>query len=141
MRAIRSRGSRTTERRVRAMLVRAGLRGWMMHALKEIGSPDFIFVRRRVAVFVDGCFWHGCPRCGHVPKTNAAYWKAKIERNRRRDRLVRRLARASGYAVIRIWECKLRDQPQTCLVRIRRALHAPRPTRHHPPNRNSASAW
>src|ERR1700722_16772448 len=101
MRAIKSRGNRTTERRLRAMLVRSGLRGWTMYPAKSIGSPDFLFVAQKVAIFVDGCFWHGCPRCGHVPRTNSAYWKAKIDRNQKRDVLVRRVARSSGYAVVR----------------------------------------
>ena len=61
-----------------------------MHAVGTPGTPDFIFEERKVAVFVDGCFWHGCPRCGHVPHANAAYWTAKIEANRRRDRWARR---------------------------------------------------
>src|SRR5438876_615623 len=77
MRAIRGRGNRTTERRLRAMLVRAGLRGWRMGSTAEIGSPDFAFPQERVLLFVDGCFWHGCPRCGHIPRTNAQYWSAK----------------------------------------------------------------
>ena len=105
------------------MLIRAGLRGWTMHGVAEIGSPDFVFERKRTVVFVDGCFWHGCPKCGHLPKRNRAYWNAKIERNRTRDRAVGLLARASGFAVIRIWECDLRARPGICLDRIRRACN------------------
>ncbi len=121
MAAIRSRGNRTTERRLRAVLMRAGLRGWSVGGDRAIGSPDFVFERRRVAVFADGCFFHGCPRCGHVPKTNTHYWTAKIERNRRRDRRMGRIARARGYAVVRVWECELRHRPNSCLARITRA--------------------
>jgi DNA mismatch endonuclease, patch repair protein len=122
MRAIKSRGNRSTEQRLRAMLVRAEFRGWTMRAVTEIGSPDFVFSSKRTAVFVDGCFWHGCPRCGHLPKRNRAYWKAKIERNQRRDRAVIRLARSLGFVVVRIWECELKDRPHLCLARISRAL-------------------
>jgi DNA mismatch endonuclease (patch repair protein) len=121
MAAIRSRGNRTTERRLRAVLVRAGLRGWSVGGAREIGSPDFTFKRRRIAVFVDGCFFHGCPRCGHVPRTNTEYWAAKIARNRRRDRLMGRIARSRGYTVVRVWECELRRRRDACLDRIVRA--------------------
>ncbi len=122
MRAITSRRNRTTELRLRALLIRAGLQGWSLHPPGGIGSPDFVFRQRKVAVFVDGCFWHGCPRCGHVPKTNATYWRAKIERNRRRDRAMSRAARNRGYRVVRVWECALRDRPGYCLERIQRAV-------------------
>ena len=122
MRAIKSCGNRTTERRLRGLLVRARLRGWTLETPAGIGSPDFIFLRARIAVFVDGCFWHGCPRCGHVPKTNSAYWTAKIGRNRRRDRRIGRAARAAGYKVVRIWECALKREPALCLKRIRQAV-------------------
>jgi DNA mismatch endonuclease (patch repair protein) len=84
--------------------------------------PDFFFARRRVAVFVDGCFWHGCPRCGHIPKTNSAYWGAKIARNRTRDARISRALRAQGYSVLRIWECDLRSRPERCVRRIQRML-------------------
>src|ERR1035438_7375864 len=71
MRAIRSRGNRSTEVRLRGAVVRRGIRGWTLHPKEVFGVPDFFFKNCRVAIFVDGCFWHGCPRCGHVPKTNA----------------------------------------------------------------------
>ena len=122
MRAIKSRGNRTTEQRLRAAMNAENLRGWTTRPMKRIGSPDFVFLQAKVAVFVDGCFWHGCPRCGHVPKTNTQYWKAKIDRNRRRDRLVRRIVHKSGYMVVRIWECDLKTRPHVCVARIRRAV-------------------
>lgn len=118
MRAIISTGNRTTEWRLRSFLVRAGIKGWSLGKPKELGSPDFLFERRRVVVFVDGCFWHGCPTCGHIPKTNQAYWKAKITRNRKRDRATTATARAQGYKVVRIWECALKDQAHICMKKI-----------------------
>ena len=126
MRAIRSRGNRATEQRLRDLLLRNEIRGWRRRSVKTIGSPDFIFFEEKIAIFVDGCFWHGCPRCGHIPKTNTAYWKAKIQRNQKRDRSVRHLANLLGYRVIRIWECSLKVRPQSCMSRIRSALGARR---------------
>lgn len=122
MRSIRSRGNKTTELRLRALLVGSGIRGWKMHVSSLPGFPDFLFKVPRVSVFIDGCFWHACPRCGHIPKTNRSYWQAKIARNKRRDRSVSRTLRELGYQVIRIWECELRTKPEKCLQRIRRAI-------------------
>jgi DNA mismatch endonuclease Vsr len=122
MAAVRSRGNVTTERRIRALLAQAGIRGWKLHPKRTPGTPDFLFPSELVMVFVDGCFWHGCPKCGHVPKTNSTYWSAKINRNRRRDRLVTRTAQASGYTVVRIWECSLKRDARRAILRIRRAL-------------------
>jgi len=86
-------------------LVRRGVMGWVMHARDVPGRPDFVFPDLRVAVFVDGCFWHGCRRCGHTAiKNNALYWREKIEGNVRRDRKTDRSLRRGGWTVIRIWE-------------------------------------
>jgi len=122
MAAIKSQGNASTERRLRSFLVRQGIRGWTLHSPKEIGSPDFFFQKARALIFVHGCFWHACPLCGHVPKTNTAYWKAKLERNRKRDRRVTRIAKSLGYSVVKIWECDLRKRPISCLNRILRVV-------------------
>ena len=122
MRAITARGNRTTEARLRALLVRAGIRGWKLHALTFPGTPDFLFAREKIAVFTHGCFWHGCPRCGHLPRTNSVYWRAKIARNQMRDRRAQRALRRSGYVVVAIWECQLRRSPSRCLRRIADAI-------------------
>ena len=124
MRAIRGRGNRTTELRLAALLASSSIRGWTLHPTIPFASPDLLFYRFRVAVFVDGCFWHGCPRCGRVPKTNAQYWAAKIRRNVSRDRRDARRLRKAGFMVLRIRECQLRRRPKLCLDRLRRALHA-----------------
>lgn len=127
MRAIRSLGNETTERRLVSLLKEQGVRGWRLHPPRIVGKPDLVIQRQRVAVFVDGCFWHGCPNCGHVPKTNAAYWRAKILRNRRRDSAVSRKLKSLGYSVIRIWECQLRTRSERCVRRISRAVEHSRP--------------
>jgi DNA mismatch endonuclease (patch repair protein) len=118
MRAIRSYGNRSTELRLRASLVQQGISGWRLQQTNVFGVPDFFFPRRKIAIFVDGCFWHGCPGCGHVPKTNTSYWQQKIERNRRRDVLVTKTLQKSGYKVIRLWECRVRSDLAGCVKRI-----------------------
>lgn len=71
--------------------------------------PDIVFTRRRVAVFVDGCFWHGCPIHGGSPSTNADYWSKKLARNRTRDETQTMALQSAGWHVIRIWEHDLRE--------------------------------
>src|SRR6185369_18063696 len=103
MSRIKSTGTKTTERRVRAALVAAGKRGWLVgNKMKLPGSPDFVFPKTKTALFVDGCFWHGCPRCYTSPKTRRVFWAKKVERNKRRDRLVFRILKNMNWRVVRI---------------------------------------
>jgi DNA mismatch endonuclease (patch repair protein) len=118
MRAIKSRSNATTELRLRAYLIRNRVIGWRVDANDISGSPDFFFPREHTAVFVDGCFWHGCPRCGHTPKTNRPYWRKKLARNKQRDAQITRKLRSSGTRVLRLWECQLRDKPGSCLKKL-----------------------
>jgi DNA mismatch endonuclease, patch repair protein len=129
MRAIRSSGNRSTELRLRALVARSGIRGWQMHVPDLPGSPDFYFHVQGIAVFVDGCFWHGCPRCGHIPKTNRSYWHRKLARNKQRDAQITRILRSDGIRVLRLWECQLRDKPSSCLKRLFILLGRGRATR------------
>jgi DNA mismatch endonuclease (patch repair protein) len=122
MKAIRDRGNKSTENRFRAMLVRAGLRGWKLRPAGMVGKPDFLFPAHRVVVFIDGCFWHGCSRCGHVPGVNRPYWKAKIERNQERDKQKTLLLEGQGYCVVRFWEHELADRASDCVDRLTRIL-------------------
>jgi DNA mismatch endonuclease (patch repair protein) len=83
--------------------------------------PDFVFPSLKLAVFVDGCFWHGCPRHATKPKNNAAFWRKKLAANQARDRLVTRVLRSRGWRVLRIWEHELtRRHEARCVRRIRR---------------------
>ena len=116
---VRGRGNRSTEGRLRFALVRAGIDGWRLHAKDIAGRPDFYFTEERLAVFVDGCFWHGCRKCGHVPKTNSAFWKKKLERNRMRDRRHTRTLEKQGTLVIRFWEHELRESLTDCVQKVR----------------------
>jgi DNA mismatch endonuclease (patch repair protein) len=118
MSAVRGRGNRTTEVRFRYALVRAGVRGWRMHPEEIPGSPDFLFNDARVVVFLDGCFWHGCKKCGHFPRANAAFWRAKIKRNQQRDSRTTAELRKSTFLVLRFWEHELGDGLDKCLRRL-----------------------
>jgi len=108
MAAIRSTGNRNTELRLITIMRAYGITGWR-RKVKLPGKPDFVFQRERLAVFVDGCFWHGCRWHCRMPKTRADYWEAKISRNKARDKEVRRLLLAKGWKVCRIWEHALAD--------------------------------
>jgi len=80
--------------------------------------PDFVFTKSRLAVFVDGCFWHGCPVHGTKPRGNAAFWKKKFAANIARDRLVNRTLRSAHWRVLRIWEHDLTRKHQARLLRV-----------------------
>jgi DNA mismatch endonuclease, patch repair protein len=108
MAAVKGKSNLSTEVVLRLALVRAGMSGWRLHARDIVGKPDFYFDEARVAVFVDGCFWHGCVRCGHVPKTRSKFWRAKFDRNKARDIRTNRTLRADGIHVIRLWEHALK---------------------------------
>ena len=116
MAAVRSHGNRTTELKLAVLLRLNRINGWRRRQ-PLFGKPDFTFSRRKLAVFVDGCFWHGCPVHGTKPKQNAEFWRAKISRNQARDRLVTRTLRARGWRVLRIWEHELRRKNERRLVR------------------------
>lgn len=124
MAAVRSQGNRTTEMRFRARLVSAGIRGWTVQPAGVIGCPDFAFLKLKLAIFIDGAFWHGAPGFNRFPKSRVSYWSEKIERNKRRDVAVNRALRASGWSVLRFWDYELLDDGdliiKTILKRLRR---------------------
>lgn len=123
MKAVRGSGNQSTELALARVLRTAGFSGWRRH-LPYPGHPDFCWPSYKVAVFVDGCFWHGCPRCYSTPKSNRAFWRAKVVANKLRDRRVSAQLRGSGWTVVRIWECRVHS-PGT-LNRIHSALNSPR---------------
>jgi DNA mismatch endonuclease (patch repair protein) len=123
MRAVKASSNTTTELRLRAYLMRNRITGWTLGARALPGCPDFFFRDRRIAVFVDGCFWHGCPKCGHIPKTNQSYWTKKLARNKARDVQVLRELRSRGILVLRLWECELRWRPNSCLKKLLNMLN------------------
>ena len=122
MSAIRSRGNRTTEKALRFRLVRAGIRGWALHHKNLPGRPDFVFLEQRLVVFVDGCYWHGCPKCYRAPTTNDSYWSQKLLRNTSRDKAVTQLLRKGGWRVARFWEHESKKDPKRIIKQIEKLL-------------------
>ena len=110
MRAVKARD--TAPERVVRRLLRGIAPGYRLHRPDIPGKPDIVYLGRKRAIFVHGCFWHGhdCPRGARSPKGNAEYWSAKIGRNRTRDRLVRERLQQQGWQALVIWECELRDE-------------------------------
>ena len=107
-------------------MIRPRLAGFQLSG--DIGKPDFIFPKLKLAVFVAGCFWHGCPQHATRPKGNAAFWRRKFATNQARDRAVNRALRRDGWRVVRIWEHTLRratvkpESEARLLRRIQRIL-------------------
>jgi DNA mismatch endonuclease (patch repair protein) len=120
MAAIRSSGNQNTEMKLVSVVKSHGVTGWRRNQL-IYGKPDFVFRKQKVAVFVDGCFWHNCRRHCRMPKSRREFWTAKILRNMDRDRKVTRLLRREGWRVVRIWEHAL-DNPTRVIARIQAAL-------------------
>ena len=120
MSRIRGRGNRDTEVLLAKLMRRSRITGWRRHQLIP-GKPDFVFRAARLAVFVDGCFWHGCPRHCHMPATNRAFWYRKLEANKARDHKVNRELRGKGWRVLRVWEHEM-TKPERVLHRLKAAL-------------------
>jgi DNA mismatch endonuclease, patch repair protein len=117
MARVRSRGNASTELRTVRILRANRITGWRRHFPIK-GRPDFAFPSLKVALFIDGCFWHGCPNCYRAPKSSKAYWRAKIQRNMKRDRRVASELRKHGWKVLRVKECQLAN-PTRFLSRLK----------------------
>jgi len=121
MSRIRGHGNKDTELALAKLFRANGITGWRRHQL-HFGKPDFTFRQERVVVFVDGCFWHGCPKHSNLPVNNRPFWKKKLTANIARDRLVTRTLRNHGWRVLRIWEHDLSKRPLACVHKIKSAL-------------------
>jgi DNA mismatch endonuclease (patch repair protein) len=143
MARIRPSGNRSTELRVATIMRKARISGWRRHATVRVAMPsalntavrasvvvrpDFVFWIHRVAIFVDGCFWHGCPKHYSRPTNNELFWKKKVRANKDRDRRVTRVMRLGGWSVVRLWEHDL-ESPGHVLRQIRKGLTRARPKR------------
>jgi DNA mismatch endonuclease (patch repair protein) len=125
MSRIRASGNRDTELRLIALFRHYRITGWRRNA-RVFGKPDFVFHRDKIAVFVDGCFWHrhvGC-KFAYTPKSRLEFWQRKFDNNVARDKVVGRTLQQSGWKIVRIWECQLhhRHWPNVArrIVRLRK---------------------
>jgi DNA mismatch endonuclease (patch repair protein) len=121
MSRIRGRGNKETEIALLTLFHKHGITGWRRNQ-PVFGKPDFVFAMRRIAIFVDGCFWHGCPKHSNMPAKNNAFWRKKLTANKARDLIVNRTLRQAGWRVIRVWEHELTKHPQGCVEKIRACL-------------------
>ena len=117
MAKVRAKGNLSTEIAFMRLLRKSRLSGWRRHQ-RLPGTPDFVFFKERLAIFLDGDFWHGNPQKYKTPKTNSRFWDSKIQRNRIRDRVVNRQLKSKGYRVIRIWESSLKKDPAKWMKKI-----------------------
>lgn len=108
---------------VRKALWNAGMRGYRVNWKKAPGRPDICFPGRRIAIFVNGCFWHRCPKCStSLPKTNSAFWKKKFELNVKRDNVKLKALKELGWLTLTIWECETKRDLALVVARISRLL-------------------
>jgi DNA mismatch endonuclease (patch repair protein) len=121
MSRIRGRGNKDTELALLRLLRQNHVTGWRRNQ-SVFGKPDFVFPKPRLAVFVDGCFWHGCPKHSTKPQSNRSFWRNKLARNRSRDSIVTRTLLLQGWKVLRVWEHDLAKRPKWCVSRIQRKL-------------------
>jgi DNA mismatch endonuclease (patch repair protein) len=121
MSLVRGRRNASTELKLLKLFRASGITGWRRH-YPITGKPDFVFRSRKLAIFVDGDFWHGNPDALRIPKSRVDFWRAKIQKNRERDAVVTAELERRGWRVIRIWESALRKSPEACLARVVDAL-------------------
>lgn len=115
MSVIRSKGNKSTELKIIQFFKDNNIIGWRRN-YKVKGHPDFIFLNRKIAIFVDGCFWHGHDCRNTRPADNSDYWQNKRERNIKHDKEVTALFESRGWTVIRIWECELKKSNASQLI-------------------------
>jgi len=107
---IKGRGNKSTERKMTALLRGYHISGWKLHPSDIPGRPDIYFPGFRLAIFLDGCFWHSCRKCFTMPDQNRPFWAEKIQKNVKRDRQVNHILKKNGIEVIRIWEHDLEKE-------------------------------
>jgi DNA mismatch endonuclease, patch repair protein len=126
MSRVKSRDNKTTEMALVGSLRKYGIKGWRRHLTLRFGGfkikPDLVFVRHGLAVFLNGCFWHRCPKHGTSPSSNAEFWKRKLDANLARDKRNNRLLKSEGWKVLCIWEHEIKSDPDFCVVKILRSL-------------------
>ena len=136
MAAIKSKGNKETEMRLVEIFRLNGIKGWRRNQ-PLLGKPDFTFRKQNVLVFVDGCFWHCCPKHSRLPKSNRVYWQKKLKRNQVRDRAITRAMQRRGWCVLRVWQHELRNE-RRLLLRVTGALARKSRTVHKQSNLRTA---
>ena len=122
MRKVKSKKNKSTELRLIKIFKENGVTGWKRNYPVK-GHPDFVFLKQRIAVFVDGCFWHGHDCRNTRPSANEEFWRKKRERNIKHDKEITELFESRGWTVIRIWECELKQQNcERTLLKIKKYL-------------------
>ena len=107
MASVKSRNNKSTELKFISLLKEKSITGWRRN-YPLTGKPDFVFPRLKIAVFIDGCFWHGCPSHCRMPSSNVNYWNNKIEKNKIRDKKITKALKMKDWQVIRIWEHEIK---------------------------------
>lgn len=122
MRQVKSQKNKSTELRLIEIFKQNGITGWRRNYPVK-GRPDFVFSKKKVAVFVDGCFWHGHDCRNTRPADHQEYWQKKREQNMKRDKDVTAMFEARGWTVLRIWECELKKKKEAALIlRLKRTF-------------------
>jgi DNA mismatch endonuclease (patch repair protein) len=108
---------------LRKQLVNSHLRGYRLHPKSLPGRPDIVFGKNKLAIFINGCFWHRCPNCAlPLPKSNTDFWKKKFDANVTRDQKKVQALQDIGWITITIWECAISADPARCVKEIRQVL-------------------
>jgi DNA mismatch endonuclease (patch repair protein) len=122
MSRIRGKGNKDTELAMIQILRRYHISGWRRNQI-ILGKPDFVFPKQKIALFVDGCFWHGCPKHSNLPANNRVFWKKKLKRNKDRDKFVSRELKKLDWKVVRVWEHEL-SNPSRVIAKLMRYFDA-----------------
>lgn len=120
MSRIKNKGT-SLELRFRKMLCDKGFRGYRLN-YNLPGKPDMVFTRFKLAIFLDGCFWHKCPKCFKYPSSNKKFWKEKILKNEKRDKIVNKELSKEGYKILRFWQHEIKENPEKCISGVRKLL-------------------
>ncbi len=115
----------TPEITLRRLLSIKGIKGYRLNWKKAIGRPDIAFPGRKIAIFINGCYWHRCPYCKpSFPKTHKAFWREKFTKNKLRDKEKISILRQNGWKVLTIWECQIKKRPIQSVLRVKKILSA-----------------
>lgn len=121
MKCVKSYENKSTELYLIKLFKENEIKGWR-RSYSLFGKPDFVFLKQKIAVFVDGCFWHDHNCRNTTPSSNTEYWVRKINNNKKRDKLVNKHLKDIEWFVIRIWECELKKNPNKVIKQIKKRL-------------------